>query len=189
MGISLTKGQGISLTKDGSKLSKVFLGAGWDAKKGMFGMFGSDSIDLDASVVMFDETNNIVDNVWFSQLKSKDGSVKHSGDNRTGDGDGDDEVIYVDLDRVPANVKNLVFTISSFRGQTFKKVENAFVRLVDEATKVEIAKYQLDNFGDYTSLIVTKIYRHNGEWKMKAIGEPCQGRTIRDIGKDIIRFL
>lgn len=190
MGINLTKGQGINLTKDdGSALKNVFLGAGWDAAGGGIFGFGGGSIDLDASLVLFDEQNKEVDSVWFGQLRSKDGSISHSGDNRTGDGDGDDETIKVDLQRVPANVKTLVFTISSFRGQSFKKVKNAYVRLVDAQTGVEIAKYNLAEHGDYTSLIVAKVYRHNGEWKMKAIGESCQGTTIRAIASDIARIL
>lgn len=190
MGINLTKGQGINLTKpDGGALTNVFLGAGWDAAKGgIFGL-GGGSIDLDASLVLFDDQNKQVDAVSFQQLRSKDGSIVHSGDNRTGDGDGDDETIKVDLQRVPSNVKTLVFTISSFTGQSFKKVKNAYVRLVDAQTGVEIAKYSLSDHGDYTSLVVAKVYRHNGEWKMKAIGEPCQGRTIREIASDIARIL
>lgn len=187
MGVSLVKGQGISLKKsDGSQLNKVFLGAGWDAKKGFWG--GGD-IDLDASLVLFDENKAVLDSVWFRQLQSKDGSVKHSGDNRTGDGAGDDEVIYVDLDRVPQNVKTLVFTISSFRGQTFKKVDNAYVRVVDQQSNVEMGKYNLTEMGDFTSLIVSKLYRHNGEWKFKAIGEPCHGATIQEIASDIVRSI
>lgn len=190
MGINLTKGQGINLTKDdGSALKNVFLGAGWDAAGGGIFGFGGGSIDLDASLVLFDEQNKELDSVWFGQLRSKDGSISHSGDNRTGDGDGDDETIKVDLQSVPANVKTLVFTISSFRGQSFKKVKNAYVRLVDAQTGVEIAKYNLSEHGDYTSLIVAKVYRHNGEWKMKAIGESCQGTTIKAIASDIARIL
>lgn len=190
MAINLTKGQGINLTKpNGGALTNVFLGAGWDAAGGGFFGFGGGSIDLDASLVLFDDQNKQVDAVSFQQLRSKDGSIVHSGDNRTGDGDGDDETIKVDLQRVPSNVKTLVFTISSFTGQSFKKVKNAYVRLVDAQTGVEIAKYSLSDHGDYTSLVVAKVYRHNGEWKMKAIGEPCQGRTIREIASDIERIL
>lgn len=117
MGISLVKGQKISLEKsDGSSLSKIFLGAGWDVAKkgGLFGMFGGGdgSIDLDASAILFDENNNVVDNVWFAQLKSRDGSIQHSGDNRTGDGDGDDEAIHVDL--TPCIfVRTLLYTVST----------------------------------------------------------------------------
>lgn len=197
MTISLQKGQGISLTKnDGTSLTKVFLGTGWDVAKssggGFFGKLlggGSDSIDLDSSVIMFDANKQFVDNVYFGQLKSRDGSIVHSGDNLTGEGDGDDEVINVDLTRVPSNVQTLVFTISSFRGQNFSNVSNAFCRLVDATNRNEIAKYNLSQQGDYTALIIAKIYRHNGEWKMKALGETCQGRTLDQMKPTIMNFI
>lgn len=194
MGISLVKGQKISLEKpDGSSLTKIFLGAGWDVAKskslfgGLFG--GNDSIDLDASAILFDANKQVVDNVWFAQLHSLDGSIKHSGDNLTGDGNGDDERIYVDLTRVPSQVEQIVFTISSFRGQNFEKVANAFCRLVDETNNNEIAKYNLSSQGSYTALIIAKVYRHNGAWKMSAIGEPCQGKSIQNIVPSILPIL
>lgn len=196
MSISLVKGQKISLEKgDGSSLTKIYLGAGWDVANsggflgGLFGGGGGDSIDLDASVIIFDENNQPLDAVWFGQLKSKDGSIWHSGDNRTGAGDGDDEVIHVDLTKIPPQVKALVFTISSFRGQTFEKVENAFCRLVDSNTNTEIAKYNLSAKGNYTALIIAKVYRHNGAWKMSAIGDTCNGKTIHDMLPSIIPVL
>ncbi|MGJ0515558.1 MAG: TerD family protein [Methylomicrobium sp.] len=186
MGISLQKGQKISLNKEaGGELSKVIMGLGWDAKKsgggllkGMFGGGGGGSIDLDASCVLFDEQKKIVDTVWFRQLKSKDGSIVHTGDNRTGAGDGDDEQIIVDLNKVPANVKSLVFTVNSFTNQTFDQVENAYCRLVDSSTNKEIARYTLSSQGSHTAQIMAKVYRHEGEWKMHAIGENGHGRTI-----------
>ena len=193
MGISLVKGQKISLEKgDGSSLTKIFIGAGWDVAKkgGLFGMFsGGDSIDLDSSAIMFDENNIPLDSIWFGQLQSRDGSIKHSGDNRTGDGDGDDEVIHVDLTQVPSQVKSIVFTISSFRGQTFEKVENAYCRVVDATTNTEIAKYNLSAQGNYTALIIAKVYRHNGAWKMSALGETCNGKTIQDMVPSILPIL
>lgn len=189
MAINLQKGQKISLSKEsGGSLSKVVMGLGWDAKKtgggllkGMFGGGGGDSIDLDASCVLFDEQNKVVDTVWFRQLKSRDGSIVHTGDNRTGDGDGDDEQIIVALDKVPANVKSLVFTVSSFTGQTFNAIENAFCRLVDSSNNNEVARYTLSAQGSHTAQIMAKIYRHNGEWKMHAIGENSNGRTIESL--------
>ena len=193
MGISLVKGQKISLEKgDGSSLTKIFIGAGWDVAKkgGLFGMFsGGDSIDLDSSAIMFDENNTPLDSIWFGQLQSRDGSIKHSGDNRTGDGDGDDEVIHVDLTQVPSQVKSIVFTISSFRGQTFEKVENAYCRVVDATTNTEIAKYNLSAQSNYTALIIAKVYRHNGAWKMSALGETCNGKTIQDMVPSILPIL
>lgn len=195
MGISLVKGQKISLEKgDGSSLTQIYLGAGWDVAKsggGFFGMFkgGDDSIDLDASLILFNENNQPLDAVWFGQLKSKDGSIWHSGDNRTGAGDGDDEVIHVDLTKIQPQVKSIVFTISSFRGQTFEKVENAYCRLVDATTNTEIAKYNLSAQGNYTALIVAKVYRHNGAWKMSALGETSNGKTIQDMIPSILPVL
>ncbi|MEG2358994.1 TerD family protein [Acinetobacter sp.] len=195
MGISLVKGQKISLAKaDGASLTRIYLGAGWDVAKGggfMGGLFGGggSSIDLDASAILFDEAKQPLDNVWFAQLRSRDGSISHSGDNRTGDGDGDDEKIFVDLARVPPQVKSIVFTISSFRGQTFEKVENAFCRVVDETTNTEIAKYNLSAKGKYTALIIAKVYRHDGAWKMSALGESCNGKTIHDIIPSVLPLL
>ena len=131
----------------------------------------------------------MLDAVWFAQLRSRDGSIKHSGDNLTGEGEGDDEKIHVDLTRVPPQVKSIVFTISSFRGQTFEKVENAFCRLVDDTNNTEIAKYNLSSQGNYTALIIARVYRHNGAWKMAALGETCNGKTIQDIVPSILPIL
>ena len=185
MGINLEKGQKISLQKaDGSSLQQIFLGVGWDVakSKGFFGFGGgSGDIDLDASVILFDDNKQVLDVVYFGQLQSKDGSIQHSGDNLTGVGEGDDEVIRVNLNQIPAQVKSLVFTVSSFRGQTFEKVENAFCRLVDQSNKQEIARYKLSSQGAHTGLIIAKIYRHNDVWKMHAIGENVHGRTFQDI--------
>ncbi|TAL38949.1 MAG: TerD family protein [Methylovulum sp.] len=196
MAINLQKGQKISLSKEsGGALSKVIMGLGWDAKKsgggflkGMFGG-GGESIDLDASCVIFDEANKVLDTVWFKQLKSRDGSIVHTGDNRTGDGDGDDEQIIVDLDKVPANVKALVFTVNSFTGQTFDAVENAYCRMLDSSNKNEIARYTLSAQGSHSAQIMAKVYRHNGEWKMHAIGENGNGRTIDSLLPQIIVHL
>lgn len=190
MSVSLQKGQKISLEKEaGTALTSVVMGLGWDAakKKGFLG-FGSSSqeIDLDASCLMFDEQRNLLDTVWFRQLKSRDGSIQHTGDNRTGDGEGDDEQIIVDLSRVPANVKSLVFTVNSFTGQDFSQVENAFCRLSDRNTGNEIAKYNLSVQGNHSAQIMAKVYRHNGEWKMHAIGENGIGRTFQDLMPQIL---
>lgn len=190
MAVNLQKGQKISLEKEaGTGLSRVFMGLGWDVAKkgGFFGklMGGDDEIDLDASCLMFNEEGIAVDAIWFGQLQSKDGSIRHSGDNRTGAGEGDDEVIHVDLARVPANIKNLVFTVNSFRGQTFDSVANAFCRLVDEATGKEVARFNLSSQGSHTGVLMAKVYRHNGEWKMHAIGETSNGRTFHDMMPEI----
>jgi len=186
MAVNLQKGQKISLSKEaGGTLTKVVMGLGWDAVKKSGGFFGfgggSAEIDLDASCLMFDERGQLVDNVWFRQLKSRDGSIQHTGDNRTGAGDGDDEQIMVDLERIPAQVKSLVFTVNSFTGQNFSQVANAYCRIVDGANRKEVARYDLSVQGSHTAQIMAKVYRHNGEWKMHAIGENGSGRTFQDL--------
>jgi tellurium resistance protein TerZ len=185
MAISLVKGQKISLSKEsGGGLSKVVMGLGWDPvkKKGFLG-FGSktEPIDLDASCCLFDESKKPIDVVWFRQLRSRDGSIVHTGDNLTGEGEGDDEQIIVDLSAVPAHVKYLVFTVNSFRGQTFNEVANAYCRLVDSSNQKEIARYALSGGGAYTAMIMAKLYRHQGEWKMHALGEPTNGQVIEHL--------
>ena len=185
MSVNLQKGQKISLDKEaGGALSRIVMGLGWDAikKGGLFG-FGArtESVDLDASCLMFDEGGRSVDVVWFRQLKSQDGSIVHTGDNRTGAGDGDDEQIVVDLSRVPAQVKSLVFTVNSFTGQNFSQVQNAYCRIVNAADQKEVARYDLSVQGAHTAQIMAKLYRHNGEWKMHAIGENGSGRTFDDL--------
>ncbi|MBJ7312857.1 TerD family protein [Rugamonas sp. CCM 8940] len=185
MSVNLSKGQKISLDKEaGTGLSKIIMGLGWDAvkSKGFLG-FGRSApeIDLDASCLLFDEAGNLLDTVWFRQLGSRDGSIVHTGDNRTGAGDGDDEQIIVDLAHVPANVKSLVFTVNSFTGQDFSQIENATCRLVDAASNKEVARFNLTMTGGHTAQIMAKVYRHNGEWKMHAIGEAGSGRTFNDL--------
>ena len=192
MAVNLQKGQKISLEKEaGGTLTSVVMGLGWDVakKKGLFGFGREQSIDLDASCFIFDDNNNPIDLVYFGQLASRDGSVQHSGDNRTGDGDGDDEQIAVALNRIPANVKTLVFTVSNYTGQNFSQVENAYCRLVDGQTGKEIARYDLSAQGNHTAQIMAKVYRHNGEWKMHAIGENSQGATPDLILPKIVPYL
>ncbi|NCQ51768.1 TerD family protein [archaeon] len=193
MGVNLAKKEKVSLEKSGG-LSRIFMGLGWDMAKpkasGFFGkMLGSSSdsedIDLDASCLMLDANKKIVDTVWFHQLKSNDGSVVHKGDNLTGAGDGDDEVITVDLTHLPSNVTNLVFVISSFRGQTFDKIEAAFCRLVDATKNTELARYQLSGKNSSTAQIMAQVYKENGAWTMQAIGESTNGRTVQDFADQV----
>jgi tellurium resistance protein TerZ len=182
--VNLVKGQKISLEKEsGATLTRVVMGLGWDAvkKKGIFGFGGSQQIDLDASCILFDEKGNVIDTVWFRQLQSKDGSIIHTGDNLTGEGEGDDEQIIVDLIGVPANVKSLVFVVNSFTGQSFSQIENAFCRLVNHSDGRDIARYDLSCQGNHTAQVMVKIYRHNNEWKMHAIGENASGQTFNDL--------
>lgn len=193
MAINLQKGQKISLEKEsgGGGLTKVIMGLGWDAVKkgGFFGFGGDTEIDLDASCLMFDEAGKSVDAVWFRQLKSLDGSIVHTGDNRTGAGDGDDEQIIVNLSSVPANVKSLVFTVNSFTGQDFSQVANAFCRIVNASNNQEIARFNLSVQGKHSAQIMAKVYRHGGEWKMHAIGENGVGRTFNDLLPQITSHL
>ena len=187
MSVNLTKGQKISLKKEGGEgLTNVMMGLGWDAKKAksFFSKLkgGGAEIDLDAACAMFDENKRLVDSVYFGQLRSRDGSVQHSGDNRTGAGADDDEQIVVRLKDVPVSVTYLVFTISSYSGQTFENIENAYCRLVNQENRQEIARYNLSGGGADTAQVMAKLYRHDGEWKMHAIGEGTRGgKTFKDI--------
>jgi tellurium resistance protein TerZ len=186
MTLTLIKGQKLSLSKpNGEDLTKIHMGLGWDPALGL------SSIDLDASCIMFDADKKMVDSVWFRQLKSKCNAVVHSGDNLTGEGDGDDEVITVDLTKIPVNITQLVFTVNSFRGQTFKNVANAFCRLCDLTSTVftEIAKYEISGGNDCTGYIMAKIYRRDGKWNMSAIGEPANGKTFQDMMPVIVSIL
>ncbi|MBK1724442.1 TerD family protein [Thiocystis violacea] len=192
MAISLQKGQKISLAKEaGTTLTHLVMGLGWDAVKakgGLGGLFGGggQDIDLDAACLLFDEQSQLLDVVWFRQLQSRDGSVQHSGDNRTGEGAGDDEQIRVDLTVLPASVKSLVFTVSNYTGQDFSKVANAYCRLVNGVDHQEIARYDLSCQGPQTAMIMAKVYRHQDEWKLHAIGENGQGRTFEQLLPQIL---
>ena len=189
MSVSLQKGQGVSLQKrDGSSLTLVRMGLGWDPVKKR-GLFGSREleVDLDASAVMFADQQP-VDVAFFNHLRSNDGSVMHTGDNRTGAGDGDDESIMVELARVPAHVSTIFFVVTSYEGQTFQQIENAFCRLVDETTRGELARYTLSGGEPYTAMIMAKVYRESGAWKMQAIGEGAQGRTALDLVPHLVRL-
>ncbi|MBW0093310.1 TerD family protein [Pseudonocardia sp. KRD-184] len=184
MTVSLQKGQRVSLAKrGGGSLSVVRMGLGWDAvkKRGLFGS-RSQSIDLDASALLFDASGALVDAVWFSQLLSKDGSVRHTGDNLTGAGEGDDESVVVDLGRLSPGVAQIVFTVNSFTGQDFSQIENAFCRLVDETTDEELARYELSGSGKHNAQIMAKVSRDGqGGWSMTAIGAIASGRTFQDL--------
>ncbi|GHC56203.1 TerD family protein [Streptomyces cinnamoneus] len=188
MTVNLSKGQGISLQKaDGGTLTAVRMGLGWQAapRRGLFGT-RTKEIDLDASAVLFADKQP-VDVAFFQQLVSKDGSVRHTGDNLVGGAGqgGDDESILVDLQRVPVHVNQIVFTVNSFTGQTFAEVRNAFCRLVDESTGQELARYTLDGGGPYTAQIMAKVHRVGTGWQMTAIGTPANGRTFQDLLAEI----
>ncbi|MDR6175662.1 tellurium resistance protein TerZ [Nocardioides zeae] len=183
MTISLQKGQTVSLEKrGGGSLTRVRMGLGWDAvaKKGFFRTKQAE-IDLDATAVLYDARGAVVDQVWFQQLRSKDGSVVHTGDNRTGAGDGDDESIVVELAQLPAQVATMVFVVNSFTGQDFTQIQNAFCRLVDETNGEELARYDLTGSGTHTAQIMAKVSRDGAGWAMTAIGATATGRTFRDL--------
>lgn len=192
MAINLQKGQRISLEKEaGRSLNRVVMGLGWGMKevqsKGFLGFGGGvrqEAVDLDASCLLFDTSGNLADTVWFRQLESHCGSIRHSGDDRSGGGEAgaDNERIAIDLNRAPAAIQTLIFTVNSFSGESFAGIPNAFCRLVDDATGSEIARFDLSlEGGGHTGLIMSKLYRHNNEWKMQAIGEPAEGRTFHDL--------
>ncbi|QTR49370.1 TerD family protein [Candidatus Thiothrix anitrata] len=199
MAVSLSKGQRISLEKTGGGgLSKVRMGLGWDPaeapkKSGFFGsMFGGGAaadIDLDASCLLLDAQKNLLDVVWFRQLQSRDGSISHSGDNLTGEGDGDDEVIFVDLTRLPRNVAHLAFTVCSFRGQTFNEVAGAFCRLVDDSNNTEMAKFNLSDKGAHTGVVMAVVSRNGAGWEMKAVGTPTAGAVANDMMPAVLAAL
>ena len=186
MGINLQKGQRISLTKDNPGLKKTMVGLGWDpvqqSSKGLLGgLFGGKQaqIDCDASVFMLDENDKLRGKeniVYFGNLKSKCGSVQHMGDNLTGDGDGDDEQIMVDLSSIPQNIAKLVFVVNIYaaaqRKQHFGMIQNAFIRLVNVSDNKEMLRFNLtEEYSGKTGLFVAEIYRNNGEWKFIAVGE------------------
>jgi stress response protein SCP2 len=180
----------VTLRKDGGvALTRIRMGLGWDpvvtAKRGFFGGGKSGDIDLDASVVLFAD-RNVADVVYYGQLRSKDGSIQHRGDNLTGAGEGDDEVVNVDLTRIPPQVTTLVFIVTSYRGQTFEQVQNAFCRLVDDTQNAELARFTLQGGMPFTGLVMAKVYRQGSEWKLQAIGEGINakhaGEAIKVLG-------
>ncbi len=179
MAVSLSKGGNVSLSKEAPGLTAINVGLGWDAR-----VTDGSAFDLDASAFLCNEGGKVrsdADFIFYNNKTSSDGSVVHQGDNLTGAGDGDDEAIKVDLSKLPATVKSLVFTVNSFRGQTFETVANATCRVVDEVAGKELARFTLSESGSHTGLVMAKIYRHNGEWKLHAIGDKTNGRTFHDM--------
>lgn len=188
--VNLSKGQKVTLRKDGGvSLTRIRMGLGWDpvSSRGRFGS-RTTNIDLDASAVMFAGTE-LADVVYFGQLKSDDTSVVHSGDNLTGDGDGDDEVITVDLTRVDPRVTSILFIVTSYRGQTFEQVANAFCRLVDAPQGTELARFTLQGGMPFTAAVMAKVYRQDGAWKLQAIGDGLNAKTAQKAVPHLKRFL
>ncbi len=194
MSVNLSKSQKISFAKKSQGLQQVFVGLGWKPAQASSGFFKSmfstpDAIDLDASCIVFDAQKNVIDTVWFRQLRNSNNSIVHTGDNRTGEGDGDDEVIKLDLSKLPENAAQLVFVINSFTGQTFDKVGNAYCRLVDQVTGKEIAQYKLTGEGKHTAQIMARLYIENGEWMMQALGEPANAQVVSQLESAVRRFI
>ena len=179
MGINLTKGQKVSLTKNKPGLSKVVVGLGWDTNK--FDTGGD--FDLDASAFLVEENGKISnqnDFIFFGNLEHSSGAVKHIGDNRTGEGDGDDEQIFVELEKIPSNIKRIVFTATIYeaekRKQNFGQISNAYIRIIDQEKNEELLSDDLgEDFSIGTAVVFGEIYRHNGEWKFNAMGSGFQG--------------
>lgn len=201
MAIQLQKGQKIDLTKGAAGLSKLLIGLGWDeAQKSGGGFFsnmfggsgGSADIDCDASVIMLKNDGSRHEVVYFGHLRSSCGSVVHTGDNLTGEGDGDDEQIIVELNRVPSEVSKLVFVVNIYdcvrRKQDFGLVRNAFIRVDNADTRQVLARYDLtEDYAGKTALIVGEIYRYQNEWKFGAIGQGTNDASISELVQRIAR--
>lgn len=178
MSISLSKGGNVSLSKEDPGLSKILIGLGWDVRS----TDGTD-FDLDASAFLLgagDKVRGDTDFIFYNQLRSSDGSVEHTGDNRTGEGDGDDESVKVNLTGVPAEIQKIAIAVTIHEGesrrQNFGMVQNAFIRVVNDTTGREIARYDLsEDASTETAMIFGEVYRHNAEWKFRAVGQGYQG--------------
>lgn len=174
MAISLSKGEKISLTKQAPGLNNILVGLGWDTNR----YDGGNDFDLDASAFMLGENKKVTgddDFIFFNNKKHSSGAVEHMGDNRTGEGDGDDEAIKINLSKVPSNIHAVSFTVTIYdaltRKQNFGQVENAYIRIVNEESGEEILRYDLgEDFSVENAIVVAELYRHNNEWKFNAIG-------------------
>ncbi|WP_030692528.1 TerD family protein [Streptomyces globisporus] len=183
--VSLQKNQTVSLVKGGRPLlSQVKMGLGWEPA------YRGKDIDLDASVIAYGPQRNHLDSCYFGKLTILGGSVKHSGDNLTGEGAGDDEVITVDLGRLPADTTGLVFTVNSFSGQKFTEVAKAYCRLIDGATGEELVRFDLTTAEPQTGVMMAKLIKQfSGEWEMTAMGEFVKSRTVRGMVKPAAQAL
>ncbi|MEV7423898.1 MULTISPECIES: TerD family protein [unclassified Streptomyces] len=183
--VSLRKNETVSLVKAGRPLlSQVKMGLGWEPA------YSGGDIDLDASVIAYGPNRDHVDSCYFGKLSILNGAIKHSGDNLTGDGAGDDEVIVVDLGRIPQEATGLVFTVNSFSGQKFTEVAKAYCRLVDAATDEELVRFDLTGAEPQTGVMMAKLIRQfSGEWEMTAMGEFVKSRTVRGMVKPASKSL
>ena len=193
MAINLKKGQRISLTKEDPSLKQIMCGLGWDVAPNSGGFFGGNKqFDLDSSILCLNADKKLLDVkdiVYFGNLRHSSGAIAHQGDNLTGAGEGDDEIINLDLPLIPPNIAYLVFAINIYncnkRKQDFSMVENAFVRLVNRNTNQELARYNLSGseYQGMTGMIMAEVYRHNDDWKMAAVGNGFKIATLADIAK------
>jgi stress response protein SCP2 len=183
--VSLQKNQTVSLVKGGRPLlSQVKMGLGWEPA------YRGKDIDLDASVIAYGPQRNHIDSCYFGKLSIVGGAIKHSGDNLTGEGGGDDEVIVVDLGRLPQEVTGLVFTVNSFSGQKFTEVAKAYCRLIDAATGEELVRFDLTNAEAQTGVMMAKLIKQfSGEWEMTAMGDFVKSRTVRGMVKPAAQAL
>ena len=178
MAISLTKGGNVSLTKEAPGITKTTVGLGCNPR-----VTDGQAFDLDAIAFLVGENGKVradTDFIFFNNLTSSDGSVKHNGDNRTGDGDGDDETLSVDLSKVPADVSKVIFAVTIYDGQTrnqnFGQVGNAYIRVINDAGGSEIARYDLsEDSSTETAMIFGELYKNGSEWKFRAIGQGFAG--------------
>lgn len=178
MAISLTKGGNVNLSKEAPNLTNIAVGLGWNPRA-----TDGQAFDLDAVAFLVNESGKVradTDFIFFNNLKSSDGSVEHTGDNRTGEGDGDDEVIKVDLSKVPADVSKVVFCAVIYdgqaRNQNFGQVANAYIRIVNTQSGAEVARYDLsEDSSTETAMIFGELYKNNGEWKFRAVGQGFAG--------------
>ena len=178
MALSLSKGGNLSLSKEAPGMTKVLVGLGWDARS----TDGQD-FDLDASAFLLKADGKVradSDFIFYNQLKSTDGSVEHTGDNRTGEGDGDDEAIKIDLSKVPAEIDKIAITVTiheaDARKQNFGQVRNAFIRLVNQDNNNEVVRYDLvEDASTETAMIFAELYRNGAEWKFRAVGQGFNG--------------
>ena len=179
MAITLSKGQKVSLTKGNPGLKNIVVGLGWDTNK----YDGGFDFDLDSAAFLLgenDKVNSDSDFIFYNHIKHSSGAVQHLGDNLTGEGDGDDEQVKLDLSLVPQNVNKIAFTVTIHeaqeRRQNFGQVNNSYVRVVNADTNQELLKYELgEDFSIETAVVVCEIYRHNGEWKFNALGSGFEG--------------
>ncbi|AFK67241.1 MULTISPECIES: TerD family protein [Pseudomonas] len=178
MALTLQKGGNLSLTKTDPSLTKIIVGLGWDPRS-----TDGTEFDLDASAFLLAANGKVrgeADFIFYNQLKSQDGSIEHTGDNRTGAGDGDDEVLKVDLSRVPADIDKIAFTVTihdaDVRKQNFGQVGGSFIRIANDVTGAEVVRYDLaEDASTETAMIFAELYRNNGEWKFRAVGQGYAG--------------